>query len=64
MSRLRAGRTVIKVTHEFVEDPAGVNRAYDTWALLLARSLNLDTGDTEQQLTRATRRGRTKQGSA
>lgn len=33
---------MIKVTHEFVDDPEGVRRAYETWALLLARSLNME----------------------
>jgi hypothetical protein len=39
---VRTKQTIIKVTHEFVEDPEGVRHAYDTWAMLLARSLNLE----------------------
>lgn len=42
---MRPKQTIIKVTHEFVDDPDAVRRAYDTWAMLLARSLNLDTPD-------------------
>ena len=42
---MRPKQTIIKVTHEFVDDPEGVRRAYDTWAMLLARSLNLDAPD-------------------
>ncbi|HWI51264.1 MAG TPA: hypothetical protein VNT01_03905 [Symbiobacteriaceae bacterium] len=42
---MRPKQTLIKVTHEFVDDPDGVRRAYDSWAMLLARSLNLDTPD-------------------
>ncbi|HWI50580.1 MAG TPA: hypothetical protein VNT01_00385 [Symbiobacteriaceae bacterium] len=42
---MRPKQTIIKVTHEFVDDPDGVRRAYDTWAMLLARSLSLDTPD-------------------
>jgi len=42
---VRPKQTIIKVTHEFVDDPDGVRRAYDTWAMLLARSLNLDAPD-------------------
>jgi hypothetical protein len=38
---MRKQQVIVRVTHEFVEDPAGLDRAYDTWALLLARSLNL-----------------------
>lgn len=43
--RVRPKQTIIRVTHEFVDDPDGVRRAYDTWAMLLARSLNLDAPD-------------------
>ena len=42
---MRAKQTIIKVTHEFVDDPEGVRRAYDTWAALLARTLSLDDPD-------------------
>ncbi|HYF94118.1 MAG TPA: hypothetical protein VD969_18025 [Symbiobacteriaceae bacterium] len=42
---MRPKQTIIKVTHDFIDDPAGVRRAYDTWAMLLARSLNLDAPD-------------------
>ena len=45
---MRPKQTTIKVTHEFVDDPDGVRRAYDTWAMLLARSLNLDAPDPAQ----------------
>jgi hypothetical protein len=38
---MRKQQVIVRVTHEFVEDPVGLDRAYDTWALLLARSLNL-----------------------
>jgi hypothetical protein len=42
---VRAKQTIIKVTHEFIDDPDAVRRAYDTWAMLLARSMNLDAPD-------------------
>lgn len=36
-----AQETIIRVTHEFAEDPAAVQRAYDSWAMLLARCLDM-----------------------
>jgi|GEM_PF-5069805 len=55
---MRPKQTIIKVTHEFIDDPEGVRRAYDTWAMLLARSLNLDAPD--QAKTPGTARRRTR----
>ena len=61
---MRGKQTIIKVTHEFVEDPSAVQRGYETWALLLARSMNLSTVDEAPLVkTRTPRRG-TKEGTA
>lgn len=58
---MRGTHIVIKVTHEFLEDPHAVRRGYDAWALLLARSLDLGT-DEESPLgnARTPRKGRKK----
>jgi len=59
------GQVTVRLTHEFIEDSAGVSRAYDAWALLLARTLDL-TPKTEPkaQLTVKTRTGRKRRGTA
>lgn len=46
---------VIRITHEFVEAPEAINRAYDTWARLLARSLDL-SGPAEEEAQGVTKR--------
>jgi hypothetical protein len=46
---------LVRVTHEFVDNPVGLDRAFDTWALLLARSLTLgDINHNEENIVQNT----------